>query len=49
MKVHQVTVDVYLENVILDSINQTVEAQAREEIHRMAEEFNNIAYAMEET
>ncbi|MCJ8732841.1 hypothetical protein PDJAM_G00215890 [Pangasius djambal] len=48
MKVHQATVDLYLEDVILDSINQTAEAQARDEIHHMAEELNNITYAMEE-
>lgn len=49
VKVHQDTVDMYLEDVILGSINQTADAQAREEIHRKAEELNNITYAMEET
>ncbi|GAA6079691.1 cilia- and flagella-associated protein 91-like [Tachysurus ichikawai] len=48
MKVHQATVDLYLEDVILHSIDQTAEAQAREEIHKFAEELNNITYAMEE-
>ncbi|KAK3568613.1 hypothetical protein QTP86_010636 [Hemibagrus guttatus] len=48
MKVHQATVDLYLEDVILDSIDQTAEAQAREEIHHVAEKLNNITYAMEE-
>ncbi|XP_027018388.2 cilia- and flagella-associated protein 91-like isoform X1 [Tachysurus fulvidraco] len=48
MKVHQATVDHYLEDVILNSIDQTSEAQAREEIHQFAEELNNITYAMEE-
>ncbi|KAG7330867.1 hypothetical protein KOW79_004836 [Hemibagrus wyckioides] len=48
MKVHQVTVDLYLEDVILESIDQTAEAQAREEIHKFADELNNITYAMEE-
>uniref|UniRef100_A0A672RTP6 Cilia- and flagella-associated protein 91 n=1 Tax=Sinocyclocheilus grahami TaxID=75366 RepID=A0A672RTP6_SINGR len=48
VKVHQDTVDMYLEDVILGSINQTADAQAREEIHRKAEELNNITYAMEE-
>jgi len=47
--VHQDTVDIYLEDVILGSINQTADALAREEIHRQAEELNNITYAMEET
>ncbi|XP_039539069.1 cilia- and flagella-associated protein 91 isoform X2 [Pimephales promelas] len=49
VKVHQDTVDIYLEDVILGSINQTADALAREEIHRQAEELNNITYAMEET
>ncbi|TUJ74862.1 Cilia- and flagella-associated protein 91 [Bagarius yarrelli] len=49
VKVHQATVDLYLEDVILGSIDETAEAQAREEIHHMAEELNNITYAMEET
>uniref|UniRef100_A0A671N6W5 Cilia- and flagella-associated protein 91 n=1 Tax=Sinocyclocheilus anshuiensis TaxID=1608454 RepID=A0A671N6W5_9TELE len=48
VKVHQDTVDMYLEDVILGSINQTADAQAREEIHRKAEELNNITYAMKE-
>lgn len=46
--IHQDTVDMYLEDVILGSINQTADAQAREEIHRKAEELNDITYAMEE-
>ncbi|KAK7168742.1 hypothetical protein R3I93_004903 [Phoxinus phoxinus] len=49
VKVHQDTVDMYLEDVILGSINQTADAQAREEIHRQAEELDNITHAMEET
>ncbi|XP_017568957.1 cilia- and flagella-associated protein 91 [Pygocentrus nattereri] len=49
VKVHQATVDLYLEDVILGTIERTAESQAREEIHRMAEELNNITYAMEET
>ncbi|XP_043085528.1 cilia- and flagella-associated protein 91 [Puntigrus tetrazona] len=49
VKVHQDTVDMYLEDVILGAVNQTADAQAREEIHSKAEELNNITYAMEET
>ncbi|KAG7330870.1 hypothetical protein KOW79_004839 [Hemibagrus wyckioides] len=48
-KVHQSTVDLYLEDVILKSIDQTAEAQAREEIQKFADELDNLAYAMEET
>ncbi|KAI7808945.1 putative protein MAATS1, partial [Triplophysa rosa] len=49
VKIHHDTVDMYLEDVILYSINLTADAQARKEIHHMAEELNNITYAMEET
>ncbi|KAL4656997.1 protein MAATS1 [Arapaima gigas] len=49
VQVHQETVDLYLEDIILGTIEQTADNQAREEIHKMAEEVNNIAYAMEET
>ncbi|XP_062862513.1 cilia- and flagella-associated protein 91 isoform X2 [Trichomycterus rosablanca] len=44
MKVHQATVDLYLEDVILNTVDQTADAQAREEVHQMAEELNDIAY-----
>ncbi|KPP69376.1 protein MAATS1-like [Scleropages formosus] len=49
VQVHQETVDLYLEDIILGTIEQTADNQAREEIHKMAQEINNIAYAMEET
>ncbi|KAM4609417.1 cilia- and flagella-associated protein 91 [Polymixia lowei] len=49
VQVHQDTVDLYLEDIILGTIEQTADQQAREEIHRMAREVNNIAYAMEES
>ncbi|KAH0628682.1 hypothetical protein JD844_010104 [Phrynosoma platyrhinos] len=47
VKVHQSTVDSYLEDVILNSMETTADDQAREEIQRMAMEINNIAYEME--
>uniref|UniRef100_A0A8C8S965 Cilia- and flagella-associated protein 91 n=1 Tax=Pelusios castaneus TaxID=367368 RepID=A0A8C8S965_9SAUR len=46
-KVHQSTVDSYLEDVILNSMESTAEEQAREEIQRVAVEINDIAYEME--
>ncbi|KAG5282981.1 hypothetical protein AALO_G00036940 [Alosa alosa] len=49
VKVHQDTVDLYLEDIILGTVEQTADAQAREEVQRLAEEVNNVAYAMEET
>ncbi|KAF7658881.1 hypothetical protein LDENG_00005610 [Lucifuga dentata] len=49
VQVHQDTVDCYLEDVILESLDQTSEQQAREEIRRMAREVNDIANAMEES
>ncbi len=48
MQVHQETVDMYLEDIILESMEQTADKQAREEIRRRAKEVNDIAYAMEE-
>ncbi|KAM9804910.1 cilia- and flagella-associated protein 91 [Neosynchiropus ocellatus] len=48
VQVHQETVDLYLEDVILDAVDQTADKQAREEVHMMAREVNDIAYAMEE-
>ncbi|XP_053733216.1 cilia- and flagella-associated protein 91 isoform X1 [Synchiropus splendidus] len=49
VQVHQETVDSYLEDVILDAVDQTADKQAREEVHKMAREVNDIAYAMEES
>ncbi|XP_073329946.1 cilia- and flagella-associated protein 91 isoform X2 [Pagrus major] len=49
VQVHQETVDLYLEDVILETLEQTVDQQAREEIRRRAKEVNDIAYAMEES
>ncbi|KAE8299214.1 Cilia- and flagella-associated protein 91 [Larimichthys crocea] len=49
VQVHQETVDLYLEDVILGTMEQTADQQAREEIHRQAQEVNDIAYAMEES
>ena len=48
VQVHQETVDLYLEDIILETLEQTADQQAREEIHRRAKEVNDIAYAMEE-
>ncbi|NXK09516.1 CFA91 protein, partial [Herpetotheres cachinnans] len=47
VKVHQSTIDSYLEDIILSSLENTAEEQAREEIQRMAVEINDIAYEME--
>lgn len=48
VQVHQETVDLYLEDIILETLEHTVDQQAREDIHRKAQEVNNIAFAMEE-
>ncbi|NXV92229.1 CFA91 protein, partial [Calonectris borealis] len=47
VKVHQSTIDSYLEDIILSSMENTAEEQAREEIQRMAVEINDVAYEME--
>lgn len=48
VQIHQDTVDVYLEDIILGTVEQTADQQAREEIHKRAKEVNDIAYTMEE-
>ncbi|KAJ3591868.1 hypothetical protein NHX12_006999, partial [Muraenolepis orangiensis] len=47
--VHQASVALYLEDIVLASVEQTAELQAREEVRRIAREVNHIAYAMEES
>ncbi|XP_037692116.1 cilia- and flagella-associated protein 91 isoform X2 [Choloepus didactylus] len=47
IKVHQSTVTSYLEDVILNTEENTAEEQARAEIEKMAEEINDIASEME--
>uniref|UniRef100_A0A3B5B9X6 Cilia- and flagella-associated protein 91 n=1 Tax=Stegastes partitus TaxID=144197 RepID=A0A3B5B9X6_9TELE len=49
VQVHQESVDLYLEDIILETLNQVADEQAREEIHKRAKEVNDIAYAMEES
>lgn len=41
--------DLFLEDVILQTLEQTADQQAREEIHRKAKEVSDIACAMEES
>lgn len=48
VQIHQETVDLYLEDIILGTVEQTADQQAREEIRRRAKEVSDIAYAMEE-
>lgn len=49
MRVHQGTVDTYLEDVILQSMERTADKQAREEIHKQAETINKLAVEFENT
>lgn len=48
VEVHQETVDLYLEDLILETLERTIDQQAREDVQRRAQEVNNIAFAMEE-
>ncbi|XP_054858661.1 cilia- and flagella-associated protein 91 isoform X2 [Eublepharis macularius] len=48
VNVHQSTVDSYLEDVILSSMETTADEQAREEIQKVAVKINDVAYEMEE-
>ncbi|XP_069569766.1 cilia- and flagella-associated protein 91 [Brachyistius frenatus] len=49
VQVHQESVDLYLEDIILGTVDQVADQQAREEIRRRAKEVNDMAYAMEES
>ncbi|XP_029967098.1 cilia- and flagella-associated protein 91 [Salarias fasciatus] len=49
VQVHQNTVDLYLEDVILATVDKEADQQAREEIHKKIQEVNAIASAMEES
>ncbi|XP_062368890.1 cilia- and flagella-associated protein 91 [Cinclus cinclus] len=47
VNVQERTIDTYLEDVILSSMERTAEEQAREEVQQRAVEINDIAYEME--
>lgn len=49
VKVHQRSVDTYLEDIILGSIDKTADEQARGEIMDQAEKINDVAYEIEES
>ncbi|TNN04295.1 hypothetical protein fugu_001324 [Takifugu bimaculatus] len=49
VQVHQETVDLYLEDIILDTLENTTDQRAREDIHRRAQEVNRLAFTMEES
>ncbi|XP_014665017.1 PREDICTED: protein MAATS1-like isoform X2 [Priapulus caudatus] len=48
IKVHQDTVDTYLEDVILQTVENTADQQARSDIQKMAHHINDVAYDVEE-
>lgn len=48
VNVHQNTVDSYLESIVLDSVDNTADAQARFEISELAMKINDVAYDMED-
>lgn len=48
VKVHQTTVDTYLEDIILAATDKTADDQSREEIRKVAAQINDIAYELEE-
>jgi len=48
VKVHQTTVDTYLEDIILAATDKTADDQARDEIKQVAAKINDIAYELEE-
>jgi len=49
MRVHQGTVDTYLEDIVLQSVERTADQQAREEVRRQADVINTLAHQEEHT
>ena len=49
LKVHQGSVDTYLEDIILQSVESTADQQAREEIRQQADSINKIAHEFTHT
>ena len=49
LQVHQGSVDTYLEDIILQSVESTADQQAREEIRQQADNINKIAHDFEHT
>ncbi|XP_019855688.1 PREDICTED: protein MAATS1-like, partial [Amphimedon queenslandica] len=49
IRVHQGSVDTYLEDIILQSIERTADIQAREEIQKRADDINKVAAEFEKT
>jgi len=48
VKVHQTTVDAYLEDIVSSAIDRTANAQARREVQQMATIINDAAYDAEQ-
>nr|XP_039249050.1 cilia- and flagella-associated protein 91-like [Styela clava]XP_039249051.1 cilia- and flagella-associated protein 91-like [Styela clava] len=48
LKVHQSTVDTYLEDIIMDAVDSTADEQARQEIQQHADKINDVAYDLED-
>ncbi|WAR04924.1 CFA91-like protein [Mya arenaria] len=48
IRVHQDTVDSYLTSIVIGSIDDTADAQARMEVSEYAEKINDIAYDLED-
>uniref|UniRef100_A0A3P9L1L3 Cilia- and flagella-associated protein 91 n=1 Tax=Oryzias latipes TaxID=8090 RepID=A0A3P9L1L3_ORYLA len=49
VQVHQQSVDMYLEDIILETLDKMSHEKAREEIQEKLKELNEIAYAMEKS
>lgn len=46
-KVHQTSVNTYLEDVILKTMNNVADEQSRKEIRKMADKINNVSHEIE--
>merc|ERR1719376_1154092 len=47
VKIHQQTVDTYLEDIVMESVQSTADEQARCEVQKYADKINDIAHRVE--
>jgi len=47
VKIHQQTVDTYLEDIIMESVQSTADEQARCEVQKYADKINDVAHRVE--
>jgi hypothetical protein len=49
LKIQQDTVETYLEDCILETLDKVADDESRKEIHEIATKINDVAYDIEKT